>query len=286
MRKNEIEVRTGKQGLFAYGGSSGDVLERYEAARDRIRQYLNKTAAGIESGVILEKWFRGPRWDVRLLCDQYGFGEKKVLDIGCAYGSSLLLWGDGSEGIEANGKCAMLLERIGRRVHAINVEDGIWKAIPEKSFDAVFSSNLIEHLVAPHLFFANIYRVLNDDGVLAIQHPVVVPVGMGKIAGIISPLKRLIGREGWHAGEHINFFTPRTICLSLQRAGFVVKEQYGGHFVRWPFLGKLIVPVAAKCLSICEKSGDYRYVKKRRDVFDPEWGRKLLEQYRVGQLRL
>lgn len=255
-----------------------DVYDRYEQVRKRVGECLANS--GVEQATILDKWYRGVRWDVRLLCDVHGFGQKKVLDIGCAYGSSLLLWGEGSEGVEVNESCATLLLSMGTNVHGFNVEDGKWDEIPERSFEAVFSSNLVEHLVAPHLFFGNLYRVLEDDGVLAIQHPVVVPAVVSKLTRIVPPLQRLFGREGWHAGEHINFFTPRTVRLSLERAGFVVVEQYGGYFRSWPALGKSIVPVSAKCLSVCRKAENYRYSKKRIEAFDPGWARQLLRQYR------
>lgn len=258
--------------------SSPDVYRRYEDIQARVADCISKH--GVGSTAILDKWFRGVRWDVRLLYERHGFGEKKVLDIGCSYGSSLFLWGTESEGVEVNENCVALLEAMGKKVYACNVEHGIWEEVPDGSFEAVFSSNLVEHLVAPHLFFANMYRVLQEDGLLALQHPVVVPVFVSKLARILPPLRRLIGQEGWHAGEHINFFTPRTIRLSLERAGFSVLEQHGGYFRTLPSLGRWIVPYSAKCLTICKKHVVYRYSKKRVETFDPDWARQLLRQYR------
>ncbi|MDZ7841070.1 MAG: methyltransferase domain-containing protein [Gammaproteobacteria bacterium] len=250
----------------------------YETLRMRVEETIKQHAGeGIDAP---HKLFKNPRWDVQLLRETYDFGNKKVLDVGCSYGTSLLFWGDDSEGVEVDRNSVRFLEKMGRTVHVLNIEDGLWSSVPERAYSGAFSSNLIEHLVAPHMFLANLYRVLDDGGILALQHPVVVPVAVNRFSRIFPPMRVLIGRQGWHAGEHINFFTPRTIRLTLERAGFVVMEQFGGYFRRFPTLGRRIVPISSKCLSICRKDDRYRYARKRRPEFDPAWTRELLALYR------
>ncbi len=53
-----------------------------------------------ETNQIIDKFFSSIPSDIKILSQHYQFDEKKVLDIGCAYGQSLLYWGEDSEGIE------------------------------------------------------------------------------------------------------------------------------------------------------------------------------------------
>ena len=54
-----------------------------------------------------------------------------------------------------------------------NVEDGL----PDfgRQFDGIFCSNLLEHLVAPHLFLLRLHDLLAEDGRLFIHVPTMPP---------------------------------------------------------------------------------------------------------------
>lgn len=196
------------------------------------------------------------------LAQKYGFAKKKVLDIGSTFGTHLFFWGPGSEGVEVQNNAATFTDALGFPAHRINVEDDLG-TLPANTFNAIHTNNLFEHLVAPHMFLMRCHRLLTDDGILAIGHPTVPPT-------IVRWLWKAIGIDGWLAVEHINFFTPATVKLTLERAGFEVIEQYSPWLLRFPKpLGRLILPYSISCYSICRKRSDFRYPSKRMAIFDP-----------------
>lgn len=146
------------------------------------------------------------------------------------------------------------------------------RALSEQQYDAIYTNNLIEHLIAPHLFLAKLWHLLKPGGLLAIGHPVVPPK-------IVHPIwKTIAGSDGFLASEHINFYTPETIKHTLCRSGFEVMSQVGvvladGRFALAPSL-------SPSCLSICRKKEDFRYPKKRLQDFDPEFARPILQEWR------
>src|SRR4051812_41984602 len=91
-----------------------------------------------------------PSRAVRFLCTVHGADQQPVLDIGCSFGQHLAYFGAGSVGIDAIEKNVAFCRALGFETHLANVEDGL----PDlgRRFNMIFSSNLLEHLVAPHLF--------------------------------------------------------------------------------------------------------------------------------------
>ncbi len=219
-----------------------------------------------ETERIIRKYFHSVPRLVSLLIRHHGFHEKKILDLGSAYGQSLLYWGDDSEAVEIQ-KLRIFLEALGRTVHAINVEDGFSAMHPE-SFEGVFSNNLFEHLTAPHLFLRRMYALLKPEGLLAIGHPVVPPFPFDRAW-------RLLGRDGWTHAEHVNFFTPATARATLERGGFRVLRQYFSLFGSSRFLNALTLPLGVHCLSVCQKIDGYAYDEMRSPRFDPTWAADL-----------
>lgn len=235
------------------------------AIREHIRSH--SPFATDETERIIRKHFTNVPRIARLLVNHHGFGDKRVLDIGSAYGQSLLFWGDGSEGVEIREKMIGFLHALDRKTHSLNVEDG-FSGIEQASFDAIFTNNLIEHLVAPHLFLGRLHALLKPNGVLAIGHPLVP----------LTPFRQLwrsLGYSGWLQEEHVNFFTPQTIKLTLERAGFDVTDQYFSAFSHSRLLSKIAVPFGIHCLSVCRKKEGYRYHEFRLAEFDPAWAKDL-----------
>ena len=231
-----------------------------EPLRARIRDRSPLPAPETER--ILAKHFTSVLPIIRYLQARYGFGERRVLEIGSSYGEHLFHWGEGSEGIEARSDAAAFTTAVGFRTHDVNVEDDLLQ-LGEGSFQAIHTNNLIEHLVAPHLFLARCYRLLTDDGLLVLGHPVVPPA-------VLARLWTAAGVTGWDAVEHINFFTPSTARRMLERSGFSVAEQLSPGFLRLgPAAARLAVPVGVGCYSVCRKQPGYMYDPKRRAEFDP-----------------
>jgi SAM-dependent methyltransferase len=210
---------------------------------------------------------------VRHLRSTRGMADRRVLEIGSAFGQHLLHWGPGSEGVEIQSEPAGFTEALGIPTHRFNVEDG-FAELPSESFEAIHTHNLIEHLVSPHVFLAHCFRLLAPRGLLVIGHPV-VPPRIGRWAW------EAFGIRGWLAVEHINFFTPATARLTLERAGFGVLEQLAPGFLRIGHaVARRATSIGPTCYSICEKLEDFAYPEKRLAEFDPSPFRDVLGVYR------
>ena len=197
---------------------------------------------------------------VAYLRARFGFGARRVLEVGSHFGRHLSYWGAGSEGIDARPAAARFTTALGFPTRVLNVEDGFGSLSPG-AFDAVHSNNLLEHLVAPHLFLLRVHRLLAAGGVLVVGHPVVPRARRLWEAG---------GIRGWAAAEHVSFFTPATVRLTCERAGFEVVEQLAPALLRLhPRAARLGVGWLPGCYSICRKRPAFRYDAKRDPVFDP-----------------
>ena len=221
-----------------------------------------------ETERIIKKFFHKVPRSVRILSKRYNLINKKVLEIASAYGRTFLYWGQDSEAIEVGSDYVKFLNSLNRKVYSLNVEDG-FEGISAESYEVIFSSNLFEHLVAPHLFVARLYSLLKPGGLLIVAHPVVPAVFARK-------LWTLIGYQGWSAVEHVNFFTPETARLTLEMGGFRVLEQFfpgfpaESRFLRW-----ISKPLAIQCISVCRKIEDYHYAPSRWSIFEPKWASDL-----------
>lgn len=216
-----------------------------------------------ETDRIVRKFFGTVPRLVKLLVQEHGFDTKKVLDIGSSYGQSFFYWGQESEAMDVSVPMLSMIATQGRKTHRMNIEDG-FTGIAPASFDAVFTNNLFEHLLAPHLFLARIHSILRPGGLLAIGHPLVPPFPLNKAWN-------MLGFNGWMEAEHVNFFTPKTSRLTLERGGFAVERQYFSAFSTWPLLARLTVPFGVHCLSVVRKIDDYKYEDIRMPMFDPAW---------------
>lgn len=218
-----------------------------------------------ETSRILNKFFQRVPKAVAVCLRDYGFDRKKVLDLGSSFGQSLLYWGPDSEGVDVQPDTDEFGQAMGRRMYHINIEVGFPSSM-NASYDAVYTSNLFEHLIAPHLFLARVHAVLRPKGILAIAHPVVPAF----------PFRVLLERAGfcgWRAVEHVNFFTPETSKLTLEYAGFRVLRQYNLGLPNYLGLRWLLRPLSIQCLSIVEKVEKYQYHPRRDRIYDPEWAR-------------
>lgn len=92
--------------------------------------------------------------------------------------------------------------------------------IQKNSFDIVWSSNLLEHVINPHLVLLKLRDALKADGLLIVTVPVIlknrVLCKIGRLAAISF--------DGYKAADHVNAFTLDTISFMVERAGFGVIE--------------------------------------------------------------
>lgn len=227
-----------------------------------------------ERSRIVSKFFSGENPTVNTLQRNYNFGDKRILDIGCSYGQSLFYWGEESIGVDVSEQMASLPKALGYEVFLTNIEDRLYPDEWEAGFEGAFSDNLIEHLISPHIFLTRINRILNPGGLLVLGHPTVPITKLAKFLW-----KRYYGFKGYLAGEHINFYTPEIISLTLKRAGFEVIEQWHPLPRKLNSLRKLVGPFSTHCYTAARKIGDWHYSPKRSADFDPKIFSKELKEY-------
>jgi SAM-dependent methyltransferase len=208
-----------------------------------------------------------PSRAMRFVCDAHGLDQRAVLDIGCSFGQHLVHFGSGSAGIDAIPRNVEFCRALGFDVTLANVEDGL----PDfgRRFDAIYSSNLLEHLVAPHLFLLRLHALLKPDGRLFVHVPTVPPLPI-----VDRLLKRVIGHNGYLASEHINAFTPRTLAFTIQRAGFQVDDVafVGARGRGLLSLGEPIFrELGITAMAVARPAPAFQYPEKRVEAFEPHF---------------
>ncbi|MGE3910514.1 MAG: methyltransferase domain-containing protein [Chloroflexota bacterium] len=208
-----------------------------------------------------------PSRAIRFVCDSHDLDQKTVLDIGCSYGQHLIHFGPGSAGIDAVERNVEFCRALGFDVTMTNVEDGL----PDfgRRFQAIYCSNLLEHLVAPHLFLLRLHALLEPDGLLFVHVPTMPPLPV-----VDRLLKRAIGHNGYLASEHINAFTPRTLAFTIERAGFVVEDvafvgARGRGLLR--FAEPLFREIGITAMAVARRNPHFEYPEKRVEAFAPRF---------------
>ena len=212
-----------------------------------------------------------PSRAVRFVCEAHGADRRAILDIGCGYGQHLVHFGAGSVGIDAIERNVAFCRALGFEAVLANVEDGL----PDvgRRFEGIFCSNLLEHLVAPHLFLLRLQERLADDGLLFIHVPTMPPHPL-----VDRLIRRAIGHNGYQASEHINAFTPRTLAFTLERAGFVVDDLVfvgarGHRLLGW---GEALFREAGISVrAVARRDLDFTYPEKRVAAFAPRFANGL-----------
>lgn len=181
----------------------------------------------------------------------FGLGEKAVLDIGCSYGEHLAHFGPGSTGITINPLEAVEGKRRGLDSRVGNAEE---KLPIEKTYDAIYCSNLLEHLYSPHQFLYDVRTALSPAGTLILGVPVL-------------PFPRFLMRfkkfRGALAGAHINFFVKDSLVLTALRAGWNVREVRGFRFSNQT-LDRAIGFLYPHLYVIAEPDASFAYDEKRK----------------------
>ncbi len=219
-----------------------------------------------ETKKIWEKYFRFMPLKLQLPLKKYGLDKKKVLDVGSAWGEFLIYFGEGSKGIEVNDKEVSFSRAIGLNVGQYNIEDK-WVETSEL-FDAVWFSNVLEHIVAPHAVLRNFHKALKDVGLLFIR----VPTIPSNILYIFLN-KIFLGFLGYRAEQHINAFTRRTLEFTIDRAGFeIIESNIFIPPVKWlNFLLNPLLKDAASFITLVARKTEFSYSKKRPSVHNPKW---------------
>ncbi len=166
---------------------------------------------------------------------------KRTLDAGCGDGQFLaFLAGHGFE-VSGVDLSETAIESARRRCPSASLQVGSLEAplaFPSQTFDAVWCTEILEHLFDVPRALGELNRVLSDRGLLILTTP---------HHGLLKNLAIALTNFERHfdvTGPHIRFFTRRSLFACLARAGFEPIQWRGiGRF--WP-LSKSFFVVARK----------------------------------------
>lgn len=143
-----------------------------------------------------------------------------ALDLGCGSGTHLLQFAPDSVGLDLAAESLSQAKAKGLTVYAWNFLDPMPRQLDHHQFDIVLMSHFLEHVFSPHLILLQVRRYLKPDGFLLIHCPIV-----NHLDRLSLRLSRRLGglQKGFHTplfGDHVNFFTPKTLELTCEFAGF------------------------------------------------------------------
>lgn len=140
-----------------------------------------------------------------------GIGKGRVLDVGCGWSMFLKVWQD--EGWETYGVDIDPSIAKQARILGVNIFVGeLYEAnFQDGYFDVVVMNHSLEHMADPLAVLMEVRRVMKADGTLIIGVP-----------NIGSRSAKIFGRywTGIDAPRHFYCFTPHTLKLILEKAGF------------------------------------------------------------------
>lgn len=151
--------------------------------------------------------------------------NKKVLDLGCNDGAVCNVLNE--RGNDVVGVDLEKLVQIARKNHPhlrfVTADLSHRFPFEDNAFDAIYASEILEHIPDDKLFLKECYRILVSEGKLIITTP-------NKFY-IRDRIYMVFGKE-WRdpirdIDTHIHFYVSKTIKKLLKHVGFQVKEEKG-----------------------------------------------------------
>jgi len=139
----------------------------------------------------------------------------RVLDVGCSFGHCLVHFGPGSVGLDNVPEHVTFCRALGLDARLADVETGL-AGLEDGSFDAVWVSDIVEHLDAPRVLVRRLAPKLKPDGRL-IVYLTVLPRSR-------AARRVFAGRGFFDADVHHYQFTLETARYLVERAGYAVEE--------------------------------------------------------------
>ncbi len=151
------------------------------------------------------------------------FPEKgKLLDVGCGYGHFIEImnnYGWSAIGIDPSSKTIDYAKQKKLVVMETTIDDA---EFPDSFFDAVTAFYVLEHLIDPLAALKKIFMMLKAGGVLVLRVPYTTPIV--KLFSFLSIKNNL-----YDLPYHLYDFSPRTINLLLEKAGFSSRRVIPGR---------------------------------------------------------
>ena len=174
-------------------------------------------------------------------------GVKRILDVGSGNGrlcSAMDAAGHQVVGVEYDKNGVELATKAYPKIPFYNFgvqDDPALLLVHEDNFDAVVSTEVIEHLFSPHLLPEYAHRCLRDDGYLILTTPY---HGYLKNLALSILDKWDFHHHPYLHGGHVKFWSRKTLSQLLSEHGFRVIGFSG--IGRVPYLWKSMVLVAQK----------------------------------------
>lgn len=105
-------------------------------------------------------------------------------------------------------------------VYTHDIKDIEWE---EKSqFDYIGFFQVLEHIVDPFRFLADVHNIMSDEGRVFIEVP-----------NLHDPLRKLWDvpsyEEFYYHEAHVSYFSEKSLTLMLEKCGFIIEEV---HFIQ------------------------------------------------------
>lgn len=168
-------------------------------------------------------------------------GARTILDAGCGNGhlaGLLQRLGYDVTGVDGDAGGVEIAQELHPQAH---FEVGLFGDAPPGQFDMVCSTEVVEHLYAPHELARYCFDALKPGGVLVISTPY-----HGYLKNLaLSLADKWDGHftAAWHGG-HVKFWSRKTLTTLLESEGFDVVGFSGAG--RFPFLWKSMVLIARR----------------------------------------
>jgi 2-polyprenyl-6-hydroxyphenyl methylase/3-demethylubiquinone-9 3-methyltransferase len=178
---------------------------------------------------------------VGLALSRLGGESRQVLDLGCGSGGAsarLAAAGHSVVGVDISSTGIAVARARAPQVVFELVEAGAPFPFDDARFDACFCSEVLEHILDVEAAVREVHRVLISGGLFLLTVPY---HGLVKNLGIACVS---FERHFDPSGEHIRFFTRRSLSSLLARNGFTV-EHFAGVGRFWPVWKSMFI-VAAK----------------------------------------
>jgi 2-polyprenyl-3-methyl-5-hydroxy-6-metoxy-1,4-benzoquinol methylase len=164
--------------------------------------------------------------------------QSRVIDIGTGDGTFIkLLMEQGFQQVAAHeipGTDLSKLAASGCMVY----QDFDYASVPDHAFDAVTLLDVAEHVRDIHQLFRVCARILRDDGIIYLHTPCVSRLDrmMHMVHQKVPPLA-LVARV-WQRSRtsifHLQIYSPQSLCLLLQEAGFTNISITVENELSWP----------------------------------------------------
>lgn len=153
--------------------------------------------------------------------------QKDILDVGCADGIILepFIKDNNIVGMEISESLSRKARKKGMKVLQIDIEKGF--PFPDKNFDIVVATQIMEHIVNTDFFLAECNRVLRKNGAIIVSVP--------NINTLFSPLIMFLfdyppPSASRYGSPHVKDFTLSTLTIALENNGFAIEKKQGKLF--------------------------------------------------------